>query len=134
MKGNGPLEDIAFQLLKLREENFQIKSDIQKVLDITEGSTAYAKPGIANREKSHLDLTFEIYLNSSEVKRILMISHPTLQGFVKYGMLRKHQNELTPTNCFLLSDVLWIRNQNVKGVKGARWKEILRKRQSDLGY
>lgn len=122
---NGPLADLAFELLKIREENFNLKKDLETVINLLSGEKAKI-PAI--------EVFNEIVLiNNSEAARILERSNPTLRAYTKFGLLKRHENKKTPSNCYLLNEILWARSQNVRNASALRLKVVARNRLEKFG-
>lgn len=67
--------------------------------------------------------TERVYINSSEVQRLLDITFPTLQSFTENGLL-KIQNTKT-SNKYLLSEVLWVKEQKYKNLSITAFERLI---------
>ena len=78
--------------------------------------------------------TPEIFINLSEVKRILGVSATTIISWAKYMIVVKHPNPSCPTNCYRLAEILWLAAQKYTFLSPGEIKRIIEKRKQVLGY
>ncbi|MCF2443627.1 helix-turn-helix domain-containing protein [Dyadobacter sp. CY345] len=121
---NATLEDMAFQLLKLREENFIIKAGIQKLLEISTTNEPRHLPA-----PLPLDIErFEVYLNSTEVQRILNVTAPVIYDWIRDGLLSTRDSDTKITNRFLLSEIEWLKKQNFRRLNTNDIRALIKKK------
>lgn len=121
---NGPLADIAFQVLKVREENYSMKDLLEKILEIVSGA------GLPNS----LAEMEEIFINTGEVQRLLEKSAPTILSLVESGLLMRKENPKSRNNCFGLREVLWLKSVKIPHNDPYKWNQVLKRRKDELGY
>ncbi len=76
----------------------------------------------------------EVYINSSEVQRLLGCSAPAIISFVEIGLLLSYNQSKAKYNKFLLREVLWLKEQNFKHAKSFRVRQVKLDRKRELGY
>lgn len=133
---NGPLEDIAFQLLKLREENFIIKAGIQKLLEI---STKNAIPHIPVPVPVKEPLPapppverIEVYINSTEVQRILNVSEPVVRRWVSDGLLSIRHARSALNNKYFLSEIEWLKKQHYRKINAEEMRALVKRKKLEF--
>ncbi len=114
----GPLEEIAFWQRKTNDELHDVKMSLFRL----------EKPDPTPEPLP------EIYINSSEVQRILKVSANSITAWAKEGLLTKKKNLKCPTNCFLVSEIFWLEKQRYTFLTVHQAKELIKKRKKELGY
>jgi hypothetical protein len=76
----------------------------------------------------------ELFINSSEVQRILKVSSTTVTSWTKCGLLTKRKNEKCPSNCYSTSEILWIEKQKYSHLSPGGLRRLVEKRKDELGF
>ncbi|MCF0074007.1 hypothetical protein LZD49_26230 [Dyadobacter sp. CY261] len=74
----------------------------------------------------------DIFINASEVQRILSVSAPTVIMWTRYGIIRHHDNPQCRANKFLLREILWLKKQKYTFLTPAEIKSLISRRSSEL--
>ena len=131
---SGPLEDMAFQLLKLREENFTIKAGIQKLLEISTTNVIPPLPSPTPPEESLPEASppnierFEVYINSTEVQRILNVSEPVVRKMAACGLLSIRTTKSAANNRYSLSEIEWLKKQHYRHLNAEEMRALVKER------
>jgi hypothetical protein len=112
------LDDIAYFQKKSAEELF----DIKMVLSRMEAPAPDPEPFP------------ELFINSSEVQRILRVSGNTVATWSKEGLLTKKKNDKCPTNCFSAAEILWLEKQKYTHLSPGGLRRLIEKRNKELNY
>lgn len=119
----GTLEDIAFQILKLREENYILKSGIQKLLELAN------EKNISSSAMPFNEPIPEVYINATEVQRLLSVSAPVVTHWVRDGLLITRNAKSVVNNRFLLSEILWLKKQSYRKANAEDIRALIRKKE-----
>ena len=117
----GLLEQIA-------EDQFLILSEIRQLsLKCKQYSTnSKIKEAITLDDK--LILEYEVYINSTEVQRILNVTAPVIYDWIRDGLLSTRDSDTKITNRFLLSEIEWLKNQNYRRLNTNGIRALIKKK------
>lgn len=76
--------------------------------------------------------TPDVFINASEVQRILSVSPPTVIMWAKQGIIRQHVNEQCRANKFLLREILWLKKQKYTFLSAPEIKSLIQRRVSEF--
>jgi len=75
----------------------------------------------------------EIFINTSEVERLLNITRPIILKLTKDGLINTYENPAAENNKFILSEILWLQNQRYTFLTPIAVKMLLEKKRRELG-
>lgn len=70
----------------------------------------------------------EVYINSTEVQRLLRVSAPVVSHWVRDGLLSIKASKVDVSNRYLLSEVFWLKRQNYRKASSSDVRELLKKK------
>jgi len=77
------------------------------------------------------DLKQEIFINTSEVERLLNITRPIILKLTKDGLINTYDNPAAENNKFILSEILWLQNQRYTFLTPIAVKMLLEKKRRE---
>lgn len=113
------IKEIAIQLLNLagNEDDYEIILAVAKPLR--------KQDPILVKHNFSPNAIPEVFINASEVKRMLKTSYPTIKGWIDAGLIIPQKNDDCPTNKFLLSEILWLQRQKYTFLNPGDFKRLI---------
>ncbi|MCF2443626.1 hypothetical protein L0657_06635 [Dyadobacter sp. CY345] len=83
--------------------------------------------GVAGINESTVD-RFEVYINSTEVQRILNVSEPVVRRWVTDGLLTIRNARSALNNKYFLSEIEWLKKQHYRKLNAEEMRALVKRK------